>query len=173
MIYPKKISSKKLDVFLNITTISLIVISVILLIINLLTSPNIYWSHLCIIGFIYAFFTIKYSIVNTTNISNHVVIQTILLSALICFVDYRIGYRGWSINIAIPILLIISNITMFIITLASYKHYGKYAISQLIIVLISMSTIYFIYKGYAKNSAINNISIIISIINAIKILKKK
>lgn len=165
MIYPKKISSKKIDSFLNILIISIIAVSVLLLIINWLVTPNLYWSHLCIIGFIYIFLTIRYSITKTTNLSGHVVLQTILLSALIIFIDYRLGYKGWSINISFPIVIIIANVTMFILTLINYKHYGKYAINQLMIVLLSLLIVYFIYKGYTTYNILSAISILISIFN--------
>ena len=81
------------------------------------------------------------------------------------FIDYRTGYKGWSISISLPILIIISNIAMFIITIINYKHYGKYATSQLMIVLLSLSTIYFIYRGYISANALIIISISISIFN--------
>ena len=165
MIYPKKISSKKIDIFLNIFSLCIILLSILLLIINLLTTPNIYWSHLCIISFIYIYLTVKYSVTVTTNIAGHVMVQTILLIGLMHLIDYNLGYRGWSVNIAMPIILIVANVTMFILTLVNYKNYGKYAINQLVIVLLSLSIIYFIYKGYAKYNPLNIISIIISIIN--------
>ena len=106
MIYPKKISSKKVDTFINIFRICILLISILLLIINKLTTPRIYWSHLCILGFIYIYLTVRYSIASTRNIAGYVTIQTILLALLIYFIDYRLGYRGWSINIAFPILII-------------------------------------------------------------------
>lgn len=165
MIYPKKIKSKKINEFLKISTYSLIIISIILLFINKLTTPNIYWSFLCIFGFVYINLTVRYSITKTRNIAGHVMIQTILLALLMIFIDYRIGFSGWSINISLPILIIISNIAMFIITIFNYKHYEKYATSQLIIVLLSLSMIYLVYKGYATTNALINISVIISILN--------
>ena len=165
MIYPKKISSKKVDVFLNIFRLVMIVISVVLLVINYLTTPNIYWSHLCICGFLYSYLTVRYSMSITRNISGYVTIQTILLVLAFHFIDYRIGYTGWSVNITLPIIIIIANITMFILTIINFKNYGKYAINQLIIVLLSLSTIYFVHKGGINNNALIRISIIISIFN--------
>ena len=165
MIYPKKIKSKKIDVFLKIFTFILVLVSILLVVINRLVTPNIYWSALCIFGFIYINLTVRYSITKTRNIAGYVVFQTILLSALVFFIDYRIGYRGWSINISVPILIMISNIAMFIITIMNYKHYEKYAISQLMIVLLSLSMIYLVYKGYATANFLIKISIIISIYN--------
>ena len=165
MIYPKKISSKKVDTFINIFRICILLISILLLIINKLTTPRIYWSHLCILGFIYIYLTVRYSIASTRNIAGYVTIQTILLALLIYFIDYRLGYRGWSINIAFPILIMVSNVTMLILTIINYKDYGKYAINQLMIVILSLSVVFFIYKGYVKGNALINIAIIISITN--------
>ena len=165
MIYPKKINSKKLDNFLKKINCIVILISIILLILNKIIIPSIYWSHLCIFGFIYIYLTVRYSITRRANIANHVMVQTILLSVLMYFIDYRIGYKGWSMNISLPILIIISNIAMFIITIISYKHYEKYAASQLIIVLLSLSIIYLIYRGYVIANILISISIIISIFN--------
>ena len=165
MIYPQKINSKKIDKFTSISRFIIIVLSMILLIINYLTTPKIYWSHICIIGFVYIYITVKYSVTRTRNLAGYVVFQTILISALIFFIDYRVGYNGWSINISIPIIIIIANIAMLILTIFNYKDYGKYAISQLIIVLLSLSIIYFIHKGYAKASALINTSIVISVYN--------
>ncbi len=165
MLYPQKISSKKIDKIASLLRNGVIALSIILLIINYMTTPNIYWSHLCIAGFIYIYFTVRYSITRTRNIAGYVMIQTLFLAIIMFFVDYRIGYNGWSINISIPILIIISNIAMLILTIINYKDYGKYAISQLIIVLLSLSMIIFIYKGLAKVSPLINISIFISIFN--------
>ncbi len=167
MIYPKKISNKKIDRFTKILRLVVIILSAVLLLINYLTTPNIYWSHLCILGFVYIYFTIRYSITQTRNIANYVVAQTILIAAIMFIIDYRLGYRGWSVNISIPILIMIANATMFILTIINYKDYGKYAISQLIIVLLSASLSYIVHKGYVKGNVLINISIIISAINFI------
>ena len=164
MIYPKKINSKKVNIFFRISNLVLILISILLIIINTLTTPNIYWSPLCILGFIYIYLTVKFSIITKTNIAHHVMFQTLLTSIFMFFIDYRIGYSGWSINIALPILIIISNIAMFIITITNYKHYAKYATSQLIIMLLSLTMTFFIYKGYCNINPLINIAIILSLI---------
>ena len=165
MIYPKKIKNKTINKFFKITILVLALVSIALLILNKLTTPDIYWSHLCIIGFIYIYFTVRYSVTRNKPVSRHIMFQSILLALLLYFIDYRIGFKGWSVNICFPILIIISNIAMFIITIISHRHYRKNAISQLIIVLLSLSIIYFIYKGFIQASLLINISIAISIIN--------
>ncbi len=165
MLYPKKIKSKTINKAFKIVVLVLSIVSIVLLIINRLTTPNIYWSHICIFGFVYIYFTVRYSVTRNKTVSGHILFQSILLALLLYFIDYRIGFKGWSVNICFPILIIISNIAMFIITIISHRHYRKNAISQLIIVLLSLSIIYFIYKGFIQITPLINISIAISVIN--------
>ena len=108
-----------------------------------------------------------YSIKRNTNIAGHVLIQTLAISLLTAYIDYRIGFRGWSIEIAIPIIIIISNLTMLILTIVSYKRYIRYAIYQLIIVLFSALPDVFMTERIIHNNALSIIATIISLLNFI------
>ena len=167
MIYPQKLSSKKGERILNICLILSFLIAVILLIVNKFTNPNIHWAALANCGIIYIWITVIYSIKKSRNIAGHVLLQTIAISAAMLYIDYRIGFQRWSINIAIPIILIISNITMLILTIVSYKKYIKYAIYQLFIVLISLISIILITNNLIHLELLSKIAIIVSILNLV------
>ena len=137
MIYPKKLSSKKGDKIIRILMISSIIIAMILVLINKITTPNIPWAAFTNCGIIYIWITAIYAVRKRTNVAGHVLVQTIIISSVTLYIDQRLGFKGWSINIAIPIILIIANISMLVLTIISYKKYIKYAIYQLVIVLIS------------------------------------
>ena len=141
MIYPQKISSKKSDYIINILAIISVLTAIILVIINKLTTPKIRWSALANCGIIYIWITVIYSIKKGTNIAGHVLIQTILTSIAMVYIDQTIGFKGWSIYLGIPIALMVANVTMVILTIISYKRYIKYAIYQLMIVLLSLMPI--------------------------------
>lgn len=167
MIYPQKLSSKKGERILKILLMISFVLGLILILINKLTTPNIHWAGLSNCGIIYIWITVLYSIKRSTNIASHVLLQTIVISAAILYIDYRIGFHGWSMTIAIPIILIISNITMLILTLVSYKKYIKYAICQMIIVIMSLISIYYITNNFIEMKVLSTIAMIISILNLI------
>ena len=167
MIYPKKLSSKKKDLIFKILLISSIILALILLLINKLTTPEIPWAALANAGIIYVWITVFYSIKKNTNIAGHVLIQTIAISLLTVFIDYQIGFSGWSIDISIPIIIIVANVTMLILTIVSYKKYIKYAIYQLIIVLFSMLPVIFIGENIVRNPVLSIIATSISILNFI------
>ena len=167
MIYPQKLNSKKGERILNIFLIVSILIAILLIIINKLTTPNIHWAALANCGIIYIWITVLYSIKRGTNIAGHVLLQTIAISAAMLYIDYRIGFLGWAINIAIPIILIIANITMLILTIVSYKKYIKYAIYQLVIVLMSLISLILITNNLIHLEILSKIAIIVSILNLI------
>ena len=136
-LYPKISNVKRSNKVINILNIISIVISIILIIINYLINKEILWSLICILGIIYVWITTIYSIKKNVNIGSHVIIQVICISALVLGIDYIISYKGWSLKIAIPIILIVANVTMLLLTIVSHKRYYKYALNQIKIFIIT------------------------------------
>ena len=101
------------------------------------------------------------------NIAGHVLLQIIAMSAAILYIDSRLGFKGWSVNIAIPIILIVANITMLILTIVSYKRYIKYAICQLIIVIMSLASMFIITKDLKEVQILSQLAIVISVLNLV------
>ena len=80
MLYPQKLSSKKSNLIIKSLLIVSIIIAILLVIINKLTTPEIHWAALANSGIIYTWLTVLYSINKNTNIAAHVMIQTIAIS---------------------------------------------------------------------------------------------
>lgn len=167
MIYPQKLNSKKSDMILKIAILISILVALLLLAINRFTNPKIPWAALANGGIIYIWITVFYSIHKNINIAGHVLLQTVAISALTVFIDYELGFKGWSINMAIPILIIISNITMLVLTIVSHKKFIKYTIYQLVIVLFSMLPVLFMTEHMVQDKTL---SIIASGISALNLL---
>ena len=165
MIYPQKINAKKSDLILKIAITTSITLGIILIIINKFTTPNIHWAGICNAGIIYTWITVIYSIKKNINIAGHVLLQTIIVSLLTVYLDYKTGLTGWASNIAIPIIIIVANATMFILTIVSHKKYIRYAIYQLIIFLFSMIPIILLSENIIQNKVLTIIVSGISIIN--------
>ena len=165
MIYPQKINSKKTDIIINSLLIFSIVIGLVLILINKLTTPNIGWAGIANCGIIYIWAVVIYSIKRRNNIAGHVLIQTILASILTIYIDMQFGFRGWSIYLANPIILFVANIAMLILTAVSYEKYIKYAIYQLMIVGLSLTPLWLIIGHILELKMLNRIAIEVSILN--------
>lgn len=167
MIYPQKLNSKKsAKIIYSLLAVS-IIFAILIITINRLSTPNIHWAAFVNLGIIYTWVVVLFSVKRGINLAGHILLQTIAISAIIIYIDYKIGFKGWSVNIGIPIILIITNITMLILTIISYKKYIKYAIYQLFIVCISLIPIILILKGKIANNILNQIAIIVSITNLV------
>lgn len=150
MLYPKIQNIKKNKIIEYVLLIISIIVSIVLLIINKVTSDHYIWAILSIFGIIYMWITVMYSVNKHKNIASYVLLQTIILSCLLIGIDYILGFYKWSFSIAIPIVIIVANVTMLILTIISHKKYIKYAIYQFIIFLSSMLPLIWILTGITK-----------------------
>ena len=153
MIYPKKINAKKSEVIIRNCAIVSIVTAIVLVIINKILTPQMHWAALCN--------------AKNINIAAHVLIQTVAISVLAWYIDHLLGAKGWSLNVAIPILIIIANTTMLVLTIVSSRRYVRYAIYQLIILMFSVLPIIFIYEHMIQDRMLSYVAIGISMLNFI------
>ena len=165
MFYPQKINAKKTDLIIKIAIVISLFVGILLVVINKLTTPNIHWAGFCNAGIIYIWVTVLYAINKNVNIAKHVLIQTIAVSILCVYIDYKIGFKAWSINMAIPIILITANITMLILTIVSHKKFIRYAIYQLLIILISLIPLFLVYEKLVDDKTLRIIATSISGLN--------
>ena len=144
MIYPKLINIKRTNRAIKILLLISAIIGGIVFLINELTNREFKWSFIVIIGIIYVWVTVLYSIRKNINIAAHVLIQTIAISILVVLLDKIIGFRKWSLEIAFPIVIGVSNIV-------SRKIYFRYALYQFCIFCISIIPVVLYFSGVTKH----------------------
>lgn len=165
MIYPEKIKAKKSDQIIKILISISIGIALLLWLTNKLTTPTIPWAALANAGILYSWVVVIYAIKRNVNIAGHVLLQLIALSSLTVYIDYVLGMKGWSINLSIPIMIIVANLTMLVLTIVSYKKYIKYAMYQLGIVIFSMLPVVLVTEHMVENKILTMIATGISVLN--------
>ena len=167
MIYPKKIKADKSSKIIKYILLGIIIFGIILSIINKLTVPNIPFAAITNASIIYIVITVLYALNRNINIAGHVLIQLTIIEILMIFFDYKIGYSNWSLQIAYPILIIVANIIMLVLTIISYKKFIRYAIYELIIVIISLIPVILIAKNMLVNNVLSIVASSISIVSFI------
>ena len=165
MIYPQKLNSKKSNLLVRFGVLLSILVALILLLLNRYFKPRVPWAAIANGGIIYVWIVLFYSIKKNINIAGHVLLQTLALSALTVFIDYQLGFKAWSLDIIIPVLIVIANVTMFVLTIISYKNFIKYAMYQLVISLFSILPIVLYIENITHNKIMCIIASIISGIN--------
>lgn len=105
--------------------------------------------------------------IKNVYIAGYILLQTIAISLLLVYMDYKRGMKGWSLNIAIPIIMIMANIAMLILIIVSHKKYIKYVMYQLIITLFSMLPAILATEHMVQNKILSILASGISILNFI------
>lgn len=167
LLYPKVMNMNKSKLWLKLLIIISILIGVTSLIINNTVGPKFHWSWIVILGIVYSLVTIWYSIKKNVNIASHVMVQTICATIIVVLLDWIIGYNGWSIKLALPILCSTANITMLILLIINQKGYPKYALYQFIIFVWSLIPVLLLLLSIVKLGIFIMISLGISTVTII------
>lgn len=165
MLYPQKLNQKKSNFLIHSLLLVSIMVALLVSLINRLTTPGIHWAAFVNAGIVYVWLTIMYAIRRGTNLAGHVLIQGIAISMLTIYMDYKLGFQGWSINLAVPIIIVIANMTMLILTIVSFKKYIRYALYQMMICIFSILPLFFLYEGIIQNKTMCYIASGISMVN--------
>lgn len=166
MLYPKIRDVNKSNKNIKILFLLSIAISMICMILNYIFSQKLGWSLVAIASIIYLWITITYSITYNVNIASHTMIQTICISLFVIVIDYVFGELTWSLVIAVPIILLLSNIIMLILTILKTKKDNIYAIYKSIIFIFSVFSNLVIIIAFKNNNMILNwISLAFSLYN--------
>lgn len=167
MLYPSISNVNKSNKIIKGMLFFSVVISMILLVINYVTTKEFHWALLAILGIMYLWITTIYSIKKNVNIAFHVMLQMLCTSVLLIGIDIILGYRGWSITMGVPIIIIVANLSMVILAIVSHKKYAKYAIYQIIIFIVTLIMLGLIPLKVAKLNVIYLVAFGIAIVTLI------
>ena len=165
MLYPKITNIKRSREIITILKVMSVFLCLMLITINYTFSKNLNWSIIVIISIVYLWYSIIYALDKSVNLASYILFQMTVISILLFVIDYLFGFKQWSLSIGIPIVIMVSNITMVIITMLKYKKYVKYALYEILILLFSI--IYNIEISIASNHSplLNIITLWTSITN--------
>ncbi len=120
-------------IFLFILT----VVSVVLGFINYITYSGVIWSLIAVVGIIYFGVTVNYSIMNNANLASKILVQTIGAGILVVVVDNVTGYIGWSVNYAVPAMILFANLAIVLLMIVNPMNWQSYFMYQIAITIFS------------------------------------
>ena len=91
-----------------------IVASVISFFIYNLFPTSVNWPVLVVLGIISTWLSITYALRKRSNITKTIMWQVFIMSLLSIIWDWKIGWRGWSLDYAIPFMCIAAIIVMYV-----------------------------------------------------------
>lgn len=165
MLYPRLMNVKKSKETIYILSFLNIFLFMMMLVINYAFSTKLDWSIVAIVSIVYIWRTVYITLKRNKNLASYIFSQLLYLSALIFMIDFVFGNKGWSLSIGIPIVIMVTNFTMMIITLIKYKKYIKYALYEIMILVLSIIYNIFLCIFSGEVSILNGIAFWISLTN--------
>lgn len=170
MLYPNIKNVKKSRALMNISIIVTVFISITLLLINYALQKRFNWSIIAIIGIIYTWNTIMFSLKKGINLASSVALQTVQILILLFFIDLIFGFGKWSFLIGFPIVTIVSNLIMCILTIIKYRKYVKYAIYEILVLTLGILSNLIIIAVFKERAILNIISLGCTLLNLIVVV---
>ena len=165
MLYPKLTNVKKSKEIIYLLSLITFFLFIMLGLINYIFSKKLNWSIVAIVSIIMVWRTVYKILDKSTNVASYLFLQMFYLSILLFVIDYVFGNIGWSFSIGIPIVIMITNTAMMILTLIKYKKYVKYALYEILILVVSIAYNIILCFISGKISILNAITFWISVTN--------
>ena len=105
---------QRMRLALRIVAFCAIVGSLVLGIVNYLTYRGVKWSLVSVAAIVYLYLTFAVTVQPLSDEQEKILFQGIISMALALAVDFSLGYRGWSVNIAIPVVMIVVDVVFFV-----------------------------------------------------------
>lgn len=116
-----------------------VVLGMILIGINVLTYDGIWWSFISTGVMAYLWITILFSVARQNNPASKILVQTLAAMVLCLLADFVLGYRGWSVNYALPAIVLVANGATLLLQLVNFMNWQSYLLFQMEYVVFSMA----------------------------------
>lgn len=155
----------KLKKLTNIFYLVLFTAAAIAGLVNILTyeKMKIWWSLVTIGGIGYVAMTLRYSIMRRASLAGILVRQSIGAQILLALIDYMTGFGGWSVNYAIPSLILFDVIAVVFLILVNRLNWQSYFMYQIAITIFSFIPLILWAAGWITSPMMSVITVILSV----------
>ena len=137
--YPNAIAVTKRFRFLeNLFLFLSILIECLLVSINYNADPQVPWSIVAGLVFIYANIVFRLAIVGKSGYMFKTISLIILAVAMMLGIDYVTGYRGWSLDFVVPSAILVVDLVIFLLILINRRNWQSYMMTEILTILLSL-----------------------------------
>lgn len=157
---PKEDTGKRIMKLLVFIFIALIGANVVL---NLSFSFKLIWAPYSIVALFYAYLLIRAAMKSYKNIGTIVMLNVSMLSIISLILDIILGFTRWSLNYAIPIIILAGTIALVIFTCIRPTRFLAYFIYMLMIALFGLTMLILLWARLVTVKAPSIITAFVSL----------
>lgn len=150
--YPDvKKRTKQLHFVMRLILFLFILAEICLIVINYFVTPNFWWSGISGAAMIYTYLSMVYWIHHDAGYAAKIGLQLCLTIALLVGIDYFTGMTGWSLQWAIPGVILFGDAIVFFLMMLNRHHWYSYTLLLLLIAIFSIVIISLYFAGKVAN----------------------
>lgn len=157
--YPDIIRRNRILHFVTRLILFLFVLAEIgLLVVNYYVTPDFWWSGISGIAMVYTYISMVYWIHHDAGYAAKIGLQICLTIALLIGIDYFTGMSGWSLQWAVPGVILFGDAIVFFLMMLNRHHWYSYTLLLLMIALFSGLLIGLYFAGRIASILLPGIS---------------
>lgn len=163
--YPNvRVMARKLMLISRIYLFCAIITEVLLVYINVVTDSEIWWSAISGLSLLYVYMLIRFAILGQSGYQSKVTLLSLIAVLMLVAVDFLYGYNGWSINYALPVVILLVDMSILILMILNRRNWQSYMMWQLFMILCSVVSLVFSLIGIATRPFMGELAFAVSVL---------
>lgn len=125
----------------KITAFVLVVLQALLIGFNVAYYHGIRWSLISGIAIIYLLVSLYQLILQPDSLVRKLFMQTLFVGILLIVIDTALGFRGWSVTIGIPCMILSLDAIILVCMLVEFRNWQNYLLLQIFALILALCEI--------------------------------
>ena len=137
--YPNvRTMTRRLALLSRIYLFVAILVEALLIYLNVLSDSEMFWSAIPGLAMLYGYLVLRYAILGKSGYKGKIIVLTLIAILMVVAIDFVVGYRGWSVNYALPSAILLVDAGILILMCINRRNWQSYMIWQIFMILCSV-----------------------------------
>ncbi len=162
--YPNvRLKARKMMLFGRIYLFLAILTEALLLYINYVTAPKMWWSVITGMICLYGYLLIRFAILGKTGYRIKIVVLMMIMILMMVAIDFVVGYHGWSLNYVLPSGILAVDVGILLLMLINRRNWQSYMMLQIFMMVCSVVPVIFAAVGIVTAPLLSQIALAFSV----------
>lgn len=137
--YPNvRMMTRRLALLSRIYLFVAILVEALLIYLNVLSDSEMFWSAIPGLAMLYGYLVLRYAILGKSGYKGKIIVLTLIAILMVVAIDFVVGYRGWSVNYALPSAILLVDAGILILMCINRRNWQSYMMWQIFMILCSV-----------------------------------
>ena len=137
--YPNvRTMTRRLALLSRIYLFVAILVEALLLYLNVISDSEMFWSAIPGLAMLYGYLVLRYAILGKSGYKGKIIVLTLIAILMVVAIDFVVGYRGWSVNYALPSAILLVDAGILILMCINRRNWQSYMMWQIFMILCSV-----------------------------------